>query len=182
MKALLFIGGRLFFICAAAAFALGLVNAVTEPITEERRQRELQEALARLFPDGVAQDAITVEDSKSVAEYYPVHKDGGLVGYILSLREMGYGGEMTILAGFLLSGEILSAVLMENLETPGLGKKAESAAYMDRFIGTGGARAVPVRKGMLGRDEADAITGASITFMAIGRSLAAGVTFVQDLR
>ena len=45
MKTIVFTGGKLFIICAVAAFALGLVNSVTEPIAEARRQKELEEAL-----------------------------------------------------------------------------------------------------------------------------------------
>ena len=182
MKALLYTGGKLFLICAVAAVALGLVNGITAPITKERKERELKEALGRLFPEATIGDLNLAAESDAVAEFYPVTRDSGLIGYILSLRAMGYGGEMTVLAGYRTDGEVVSVVLMDNLETPGLGKKAEDPSYMNKFVGTGAREAVPVRKGMLSSADADAVSGASITFIGIAKALAEGSGFVKDLR
>lgn len=180
MKDLLTIGGRLFIICAVAACALGFVNAITEPITEERKQRELEEALLTLMPQGEPQEPVYVENEHPVLAYYPVESDGNIIGYILSLEENGYAGEMNILAAFKPDGEIISVKLMDNLETPGLGKKAEDPTYMQKFVGKGGSEPVPVRKQMLETRDADAITGATITFIGVSKALVGGSQFVKS--
>ena len=88
---------------------------------------------------------------------------------------------MNILANYSSDGEVTAVVLMENQETPGLGKKAEKPEYMDKFIGTGGgAGDVPVRKGQLPQGEADAITGATVTFIGIAKALHTGSAFVKE--
>jgi electron transport complex protein RnfG len=93
----------------------------------------------------------------------------------------GYGGEMAILAGYTEEGEIFAVQMMENSETPGLGKEAEKAEYMQKYIGTGTEKPVPVRKDMLSQEEADAVTGATITFIGVAKALVEGSDFVDKL-
>jgi electron transport complex protein RnfG len=94
---------------------------------------------------------------------------------------MGYAGDMNIIAGYAMDGELFSAILMENQETPGLGKKAERPEYMEKYIGHGAEQPVPSRKDQLPQKQAEAITGATITFRGIGEALQAGSQFVKTL-
>ena len=99
---------------------------------------------------------------------------------LLELEGSGYGGEMNILARYDWDGTVRAVRLMDNSETPGLGKKAENPAYMEKFIGTGSQEnPVPVRKDMLASGEADAVTGATITFLGISKALSEGAEYVQ---
>jgi electron transport complex protein RnfG len=118
-----------------------------------------------------------------VVTRYPVLEDGKERGSLLELVGTGYGGDLKILARYDASGEVRAVKLMEDEETPGLGKKAESPGYMDKFIGTGTAgNPVPTRKDMLAGGEADAITGATITFLGVSKALAEGSRFVRQGR
>jgi len=181
MKKILVIGGKLFLITAIAAILLGFVDSFTDPVIKARKARELEEALTSLIPEGKPGKLVPVTGNSVVPGYYRVEKGGKLLGYILDLRGSGYGGELKILAGYKKNGQIISVKLMDNEETPGLGKKAEKPQYMAKFIGAGGEKPVPVRKGMLSRKDADAVTGASITFMGIANALDAGAKFVKKL-
>ncbi len=182
MRDIILVGGKLAIICAVAAIVLGLTNSVTEPAIELNRKRELERALHTVVKQGTAGEEVPVEEHRIVRGYYPVFsEDGEIMGYALRLVGMGYGGDMDMLANFNLSGEVLGVVLMNNLETPGLGKKAEKPEYLEKFIGTGTRdRKVPTRKDQLSRDQADAVTGATITFMGIAKALEAGSSFVQN--
>lgn len=174
------IGLRLAVICTVAALILALVNMVTAPVIEGNRARALQEALDRLVgnaPVGERQD-VPEEESEVVRGYYPV--DGGSDGYVLELVGNGYGGDMQILAGFRPDGELFSAILMANTETPGLGKEAERRGYMDKFIGHGAEEPIPTRTGQLEPAEADSVSGATLTFIGIARALEAGSDFVTS--
>jgi electron transport complex protein RnfG len=54
---------------------------------------------------------------------------------------------------------------------------------MGKFVGTGGAeRPVPVRKSSLSAAEADATTGATITYLGLSRALAEGARYVREGR
>ena len=172
------VGGKLALICAVAAIALGLVNAVTAPAIARVKERQLAEALDAVRGTATAGTETVVESHAVVKGYYPLIEGGESSGFILSLTAIGYGGDMTLLASVASDGEIRSVALMDNLETPGLGKEAEKVEYMDKFIGTGGARAVPLFKQQLTQSEADAISGASITFMGLAQALKAGADYV----
>lgn len=127
-----------------------------------------------------ASGAVAASDEVNAA--YPLITGSGEAGgYILQLTGTGYGGEMSLLAGFYPGGEVFAAQLMENQETPGLGKKAEDPAYMGKFLGTGGERPVPTGRTELPPAEADAITGATITFLGVARALESGSGFVRDI-
>lgn len=181
MKKLLTIGIRLTVICAAASLLLGLVNAVTAPIIAERKHQDFTAAISAVAGGGTVGEQ-TAAGEGAVELYFPITGiDGALTGYVVQLLGSGYGGEMRLMAGFSPDGGITSVVLMENSETPGLGKKAENPAYMEKYIGTGGASGVPVTKDQLEPADADAVTGATVTFTAIGRALEEGSAFVKTL-
>ncbi|MBN1837406.1 MAG: FMN-binding protein [Spirochaetales bacterium] len=183
MKTVATTGLKLFAICAVAALALGAVNAITEPRIAEYKVETLRAALAELTPGSETGEPEEVPGNPVVVTRYPVLTDGQEAGALLELVGTGYGGDMKILARYDASGEIRAVKLMEDEETPGLGKKAENPAYMQKFIGTGTAdKPVPVRKEMLPADEADAITGATMTFLGVSKALAEGAEFVRQGR
>jgi Na+-translocating ferredoxin:NAD+ oxidoreductase subunit G len=174
------IGLRLAVICTVAALVLASVNMVTAPVIEANRARALQEALERLVGDAPVGERRDVpeQESEAVRGYYPV--DGGSEGYVLELVGNGYGGDMQILAGFRPDGELFSATLMANTETPGLGKEAERPGYMEKFVGHGDDDPVPTRVSELEPEEADSVSGATLTFIGIARALEAGSSFVTS--
>ena len=101
--------------------------------------------------------------------------------YIVKVIGAGYAGDMDILTAISLEGEVLSAVLMDHSETPGLGKEAENPSYMEMYIGTGKDSVIPSSKRHLSPKESDAVTGASITFIGIGKALNVASEFVVQM-
>ncbi len=169
--------GKLALICALSALLLGAVNAVTEPLIAQRKAADLKAALSALLEEGSPGPREAVTDNPIVSARYPVEGAGG---WILDLAGKGYGGDMKILASYKADGSVINVKLMDNAETPGLGKKAEKASYMDKFKGSGGAeKAVPVTKDALASP--DSVTGATITFTGIGTALAAGSAYVKSV-
>ena len=180
MKDFAVIGGRLGIICAVAALVLGLVNSITEPKIAELKAQKLHEALAAVAPEGEIGDEVA-GDGENVYVYYPVTKNGKSAGYILNLKAAGYAGDMKVLASYTAEGNVIDVRLMENQETPGLGKEAEKPSYMDKYKGFGAEKPVPSRKSQLPQAEADAISGASITYIGIGKALQLGADYVKSL-
>jgi len=141
------IGVRLFVICTAAAVGLGLVNEITEPRIAAQRVADRRQVIASFIDKGEAGAAVA--GSGGVEEYYAVADGDKTLGYVLALVGSGYGGELRLLAYYDVDGAIRAARLVDDQETPGLGKKAETEEYMAMFTGTGGDRPVPVSKAML---------------------------------
>ena len=181
MKQITLIGSKLALICAIAAFCLGLVNAVTAPRIAELKRLKLEKALAAVVPEGKAGEYVLLSEDEVVQGYYPVNStDGTQVGYVLQLMGSGYGGDLNLIASYLMDGTLHSAVLMEDQETPGLGKEAEKPEYMRMYKGTGGDKPIPARKSQLPQEQADAISGATITFAGIGRALGEGSDYIKS--
>ena len=181
MKEVIRTGGKLAAICAIAAIALGIGNAITDPIIIATRAERLRIALEKLSIGFDIGELVESEDDSSITGYYPLNDSGTRVAYIIKVTGSGYADDMNILTAVSLEGEILSSVLMENLETPGLGKKAEKPSYMKMFVGKGKDSVIPFRKTQLTPSEADSITGASITFTGIGKALNEASEFARQI-
>ncbi|MBN2859511.1 MAG: FMN-binding protein [Sphaerochaetaceae bacterium] len=178
MKAMIKTGVTLALIAAIAATALALINSVTAPRIAAYDAQVIQNTLAQVaggFTVGEAQES----DNVSVSALYALTDENGQnAGYILSLIGNGYGGAMTIMASYSPQGALLDARLLNNAETPGLGKKAENPEYMEKYTNKD---SIPLKKSELSSAEADSIGGSTVTFSGIAKTLAYGSEYVMGL-
>jgi electron transport complex protein RnfG len=173
------IGSRLAVICAVAAIILALVNGFTAPKIAAYKQKVLEEGLASVS-SGYELGERNQADKEKIDFYYELISEGSVAGYVVQIQAVGYGGPMTMLAGYTTQGEVIGVQLLDNAETPGLGKKAEEPGYMDKFIGTGAESSIPTRKSDLAPAEADAVSGSTITFSGIANALVDGSQFAEE--
>ncbi len=171
----------LFSICAVCAFALALTNSVTAPVIVQLDLEKKNKALEAVSAGYTFGEQEMVEGNKYVTYSIDLTENNELMGYIVGLQSAGYGGQMTLVASYALSGKMLAAQLLNHGETPGLGAKAAQASYMDKFKGTGSERAVPTSKDMLSDSDAQSVSGASVTFTAVGKAIDAGSAYVKAL-
>lgn len=172
---------KLLIICSIAAFALGVVNAMTAPEIKRLEDDAKAKALSQIITTGNADanQEIMIEDNAGVSSYYNIEDGGEIIGYILYLKAKGYGGNMTVMASYTKAGDIMGSVLMNNAETPGFGKKAEKDGYMDKFIGRGSnGNPIPTLTYEV-EESVDTVTGATITFMGVSSALKFGSEFVK---
>lgn len=175
------VGITLSLIAAVAATALAMVNAFTAPKIAAYELQVIKDALVEVSGGYAVGDQATTDDPL-VTNVYPLSgENGDTVGHILQLVGTGYGGEMVVMASYHADGEVIDARLLANAETPGLGKKAEVPSYMDKFKGTGGVTAVPVKKDMLGKADADSVSGSTVTFTGVAKAIAYGSDYVKSL-
>jgi electron transport complex protein RnfG len=168
-------------ICAVSAFALALTNSITSPVIAQMDSNNRVKALEAVSAGYDIGEQKEVTGHAYVTYVIDLQKDAEVAGYILGLKTAGYGGEMTLVASYTAQGELLFAQLLTHNETPGLGKKAEDDGYMDKFKGTGGAKPVPTNKTMLSSDDAQAVSGSSVTFTAIAKAINGGSEYVKSL-
>lgn len=164
---------RLALICGLSAFVLAFVNGFTAPRIEENARLRLQEALQAVTGGIPVGEERIPEDASDVTAVYPV-QDGGLV---LRVTGQGYGGDLDLIAYVDADGNLAGAQLLQSSETPGLGKNAENPDYMIKFIGTGGTSPVPTSTGQLPASEADAVSGATVTFQGVASGLERAVIY-----
>ncbi len=172
------IGSKLALICAVSAFLLGIVNMITEPQIAKFRAEKLKAALEQVSPGGTIGE-LTEAGDPVVMSYYKTEDAGEPTGYILNLKGSGYGGNLIILASYKPDGSVYGVVLMQDEETPGLGKEAEKSVYMEKYLGFSG-NDIPSMKNQLAQADADTISGATITFAGIGKALISGSEYVKN--
>lgn len=168
-------------ICAVCAFALGWTNSVTAPVIAKQELENKMRALEAVSNSWSIGEQVDAQEVPYVMYSIPLTQGDEERGYIVGLKSAGYGGDLTLVASYTLEGEMLFAKMLTNSETPGLGKKSEQAGYMDKFKGTGSVKAVPTTKDMLGSADAAAVSGSSVTFMAIGKAIQGGSAYVKTL-
>lgn len=177
MKNILVLAG----ICSFFALVLGVVNLFTGPIIVENKARREKEALQKLIlPDETVGERFPVTEDPLVFERVEVFNGDIRSGMILVLKTNGYGGPITLLGCYDPEGTLVRAVVTDNVETPGIGKNSEERWYMEIFEGTGGAKPVPLTKGELDSTQADALTGATITFTAVSSALYGGSAWIKN--
>ncbi len=172
---------KLLIICSTAAFSLGVVNALTAPEIQRLEDDAKAKALSELISVGIADanEENIVEDNDFVSSYYFIKDGNDKIGYILYLNAKGYGGLMTVMASYENDGQLIDAILMNNQETPGFGKKAEKSGYMDKFKGFGNRGNDLPLYGYQVEESVDTISGATITFMGISSALKSGSDYIK---
>ncbi len=178
MKTMAKTGVTLALIAAVAALLLALVNSVTAPVIAEYDAKVIKDTLSQVAAGfEVGEEKST--DDPSVTAMYPLSDSNGKAeGYILSLIGNGYGGAMTLMASYSTDGKLLDARLLNNSETPGLGKKAEDPGYMKKYIDKD---SIPLKKSELTSAEADSVSGSTITFSGVAKTLSYGSDFVKSM-
>ncbi|GAB6088072.1 RnfABCDGE type electron transport complex subunit G [Alkaliphilus crotonatoxidans] len=169
MRDIIKMGLILLIITSIAAFVLGITNDVTQAIIQERLEQENIESIRALLPE--ASEFNRVEDvdaTAGVVEVYEGSKDGTVVGYTVKTEQNGYGGNVVILIGMSIDGEIVGVKIAEHSETPGLGSKITDASFVNQYVGKGTANQFNVTKDQPAKDEdIQAISGATVSSRAV---------------
>ncbi len=171
----------LLIICAVAALALGVANALTAPEIARLENDAKAGALKSLTNRGSAdpEKEYFLENNKDISSYFIISENDQTIGYILYLNAKGYGGPMKVMASYSENGAIIDVKLMANQETPGFGKNAEKAGYMDMYKNRGSV-SNPIPLFTYEVENVDIVTGATITFMGISDSLKIGSDFIKE--
>lgn len=182
MKQFARVGITLSLIAAVAATALAMVNAFTAPKIAAYELQVIQDALIDVSGGLELGESTGNPADPAIENVYRLHGDDGAVsGYIVQMIGSGYGGEMVVMASYTVDGAVIDARLLANAETPGLGKKAEVPSYMEKFQGTGATSPVPVKKDALDKADADSISGSTVTFTGVAKTIAYGSDYVKTL-
>lgn len=129
---------KLLLICLVAGLVLGLVNEVTKGPIEEQEKAAADNARAAAFPGAVKFEPLKHDTEKVHNFYSSLDEKGNAIGYVASSREYGYGGDIEVVVGMNLKGEVVGTVIGGNgdfSETAGLGAKVKDEAFAKQFIG-----------------------------------------------
>ena len=127
----------LVLICLVMGGILGAMNRITEkPIkdTELKNKTAAVSAVLPAFDNDPIGDVkeIQIPDEDRALKVYPATKGGEPVGYAVeTYTKNGFGGEFSLMVGFLPDGTIENFAVLSHSETPGLGAKMDDWFHSD---------------------------------------------------
>lgn len=154
-------------ICVIAAACLAVTNGITKDMIAENDIKTKEVTRRQLIPDA---ESFDLNDESGV--YTGKDSDGKPVGYVTTVKEQGFGGEIEVTVAVNSEGIIqgISVGGSNFSETAGLGAKSKEPAFQDQFRGQIAPVALKKNGG-----EIDAITSATITSSAVVRAVNTGV-------
>jgi electron transport complex protein RnfG len=161
---------------SVACVGLALVYTATEERIAGHARRNLEAALAELFPG--AQDFQDISGSIespgpgiSFDAAYRIPREGPLTGVAIQATGSSYGGPITVLAGIGSGGTVAGVKILDHQDTPGLGANAASPSYfVDKGTKTtfyGQFAGKPVSDPFEVKGDVQAVTASTVTSRAI---------------
>jgi electron transport complex protein RnfG len=144
--------------------ALAFVYLKTKgPIEAAGKQKEVA-AIRQVLPE-FDSDPASGRMEKDGLSIFQVSKQNKPIGFaIKTFTDMGFGGHVEIMAGFLPDGSINKVTVLSHKETPGLGTKMTEPKFSDQFLGKNPESYILKVKKDGG--QVDAITAATISSRA----------------
>jgi electron transport complex protein RnfG len=168
MKDILRIVIVLFVVCGLAAGSLSFVNAATKDRIAAFAKEEKAAALRNIFPAAESFVERPAGDGGEPTAWDAV-AGGAVVGSVRLVKPNGYSGFITLMFGEDAGGKLTGVQVLSHTETPGLGAKITTDAWIGQFRGLGRDEVV-VKKDDPG-GAIDAIAAATISSRAVTRAV-----------
>ena len=153
-------------ICVVVSGLLAGTHAITQPVIDANAKREADASRIALLPEADAFTQVKYTDAV-ISEVWAA--DNG-AGYVITGSAKGYGGDVPVMVGITADGTISAIQVMDNEETPGVGKKVMEADFTDQF------------KGKTGSDGIDVIGGATFSSKAVFEVVDAAMSAYQTVK
>ncbi len=126
-------------VALGASACLGFIYEITKgPIATTALNKKL-DAIKQVVPDfnnnpDAEMFRLPTGEGDSL-DVYPAKNDSVLIGYAVNTyTNNGFGGNITIMAGFKTDGTIINITVLTHKETPGLGNKMTEPEFKDQFM------------------------------------------------
>lgn len=184
MKEIVKLGIILFIITAVAAAGLGYVNGITkEPIAEQQRLANIA-ARTQVLPEAEDFEQMDIKSPENyliISEVFKGISGDSDIGYTIKTIPSGYGGEVEVMVGISIDGEITGVNIGNHNETPGLGAKASDDDFKGQYTGKNADEEISVIKsGTPAENEIAAISGATITSKAVTRGVNEAIKYFNE--
>lgn len=162
-------------ITLVAGLSLGYVFQWTKkPIAKAQMDKQLRaiEAVVKGYDNNPVLEKfkIATPNGKDSLEMFPAKRKGELIGMAVKTKSSrGYSGDIWIMVGFTMQGQIQNIVVIEHKETPGLGSKLTDPNFLNQFLEKNpGQVNLKVKKD---GGTVDAISGATISSRAFSEAV-----------
>ena len=122
-------------IAAISAGLLGGVNDFTSKVIAENTLKIVNEARKEVLPEATSFKEDEAKEADGM-QYIPGFNDAGeVVGYVASVTEAGYGGDINFVVGIDKDAKVTGLNVVTSSETPGLGAKINEKEWQEHWIG-----------------------------------------------
>ena len=160
---------KLVIIVSAIVFILAIVNELTFETIASNAAEKSNKARQELFVESQGFEPVafelTAEESEVVSDIYSASGLGeDILGYCMNITCKGFGGDIQLIVGIDLDGEVVGVQLVSHSETPGIGAAAisEDGVFLPLFMG---ASASDI-------DNISTVSGATISSKAVADGVA----------
>ncbi len=166
MKQVAKLGLILALICAMSGLGLAAVYAKTKPVIERRAEEDLLNAALEVIP-GVS----SIEQQEQDGTVYWLGKSGtGAAGAAMQVESQGYGpNPIQMMVGVDSTGKISKVKIVSLSETPGIGSRVNSDAFLSKFSGIDNPATV------------DGISGATVSSGAVKGGVGEALDFLSAI-
>ena len=155
----------LVLIAVIVAGAMAGVNMLTKDKIAQNEVDKLNNSLKEVLPAQTYEQRVTEGGTVYIA------KNGDKVqGYCVSCTVSGYGGDINVLVGLDTEYKVTKISILSHGETPGLGANATNDKFKKQFEGKA-AGTLSAEKNASGKNEIQAISGATITSKAVTKAV-----------
>ncbi|MBE6754300.1 MAG: RnfABCDGE type electron transport complex subunit G [Ruminococcaceae bacterium] len=116
-------------ICLVITALLAATNTLTEERIAANALLEKQESCSMVLP---APEHLQL--AVSDCDVYIAVSGGDVTGAVITTASKGYGGDVQVMTGIDMSGNITGVRILEHAETPGLGANAEKPFFLGQFV------------------------------------------------
>ena len=168
-----------------ASLALALTNAVTKDTIAEQEKAKAEVVRQQLVAEAqsfTALEAPEAEGTPRILEIYEGLQGETAAGYVVTVLNKGFGGEIEVTAGF-DTGAVLTGISVGGAnfsETAGLGAKSKDTAFTDQFKGKQTPLRVIKAGGTPADNTVDAITAATITSNAVTNAVNTAGEYIRE--
>jgi len=172
-------------ICAVITAALAGTYALTKDIIATSEVAAANALRQEVLPGAsFGEPAVSLTDAEIKAAAYPVvtelYKDENGGGYVATVIAKGFGGDVTVIAGFGSDGNISGVRVASHSETPGLGANSTKPDFYEQYAGKPADAPLTVVKNPTdAANEITAISGATITSRAVTNAVNAAAEAVK---
>ena len=151
-----------------AAIILAAANASLSQTAADNAMKERNEMMLTLLPGSTTFTPEEFDTTEHEAIHFVYKAENG---FVIESEAYGYNGEITVMVGVDLEGQVTGLVVRDLSETRGLGADAlTDTEFLSQFLGTKGEAEVG--------NNVDALTGATVSSKAVTKAVNAAVAYV----
>jgi electron transport complex protein RnfG len=189
IKGMLKLGVALALFAGTACVSLAVVYSVTGPVIKSQQEKDLKAALKDIFPDAedfteITQDLAGSDPKITILNGYAMKKGGHVVGVAVKAAGPSYSGNAVVLSGIGTDKKVVRVIILELLDTPGLGANAANPNYFvdkpNKITFTGQFAGKEISDPFEAKKDVQAITASTITTRAIASIVKAAGTAAAE--